>query len=229
MELDWHRILFSDHPYSFFIEIFVRTPLMFLAVVIILRLTGKRGIQQLSIFEMVMIITLGSAAGDSMFYDDVGLLHALAVFGIILLIYRLLIYIIAKSEKAEMLLEGEPLYLVRDGVMCMNEIKGDEMGADEFFGELRGHNIEHLGQLRYVILEDTGKLSIFYSRDADIKPGLPILPDEYRKKSKQISRPGIYSCARCGKTREHQTTDAENCELCENNEWVLAINTKRIT
>src|SRR5690606_6156914 len=101
MEIDWHRIFFSDHPYSFFIEILIRTPLMFLAVVILLRLTGKRGVQQLSIFEMVMIITLGSAAGDSMFYEDVGLFHALAVFLIILLAYRFIIILISRSEKAE--------------------------------------------------------------------------------------------------------------------------------
>ena len=110
MEIDWHRILFSDQPYAFFIEILIRTPTMFLAVVAILRLTGKRGVQQLSIFEMVMIISLGSAAGDSMFYEDVGLLHAVAVFALILLVYKLLILVIAKSKKAEKLLEGEPLY-----------------------------------------------------------------------------------------------------------------------
>src|SRR5690554_6866879 len=193
MEIDWHRIFFSDHPYTFFIEILIRTPIMFLAVVIILRLSGKRGVQQLSIFEMVMIITLGSAAGDSMFYDDVGLFHALSVFLIVLIAYRLIIILIAKSEKAEKILEGEPLYLLREGKMCLNEIDSNEMGADEFFGELRGNNIEHLGQLRYVILEDTGKLSIFYYPDKEVRPGLPILPDEYYKKDNKIEHPGLYA------------------------------------
>src|SRR5690606_40427384 len=107
--------------------------------------TGKRGVQQLSSFEMVMIITLGSAVGDSMFYEDVGLFHALAVFVVVLIAYRLIIFFIAKSEKVEKLLEGEPLYLLRDGRMCVNEIGGSEMGADEFFGELRSQSIEHLG------------------------------------------------------------------------------------
>src|SRR5690606_6308436 len=171
MDIDWHRVLFSDHPYSFFIEILIRTPLMFLAVVFILRLTGKRGVQQLSIFEMVMIITLGSAAGDSMFYNDVGLLHAVAVFLIILLVYRLVIYIIAKSEKAEIMLEGEPVYIIRDGRLCLGAVNGTELGSDEFFGALRDKNIEHLGQVRYAILEDSGKVSVFYFPDDEVKPG----------------------------------------------------------
>src|SRR5690606_33343494 len=228
MEMDWHRIFFSDHPYSFFIEILIRTPLMFLAVVFILRLTGKRGVQQLSIFEMVMIITLGSAAGDSMFYEDVGLFHALAVFGIILIAYRLIIYFIAKSEKFEKLLEGEALCLLRDGRMCVNEIGGDAMGADEFFGELRSQSIEHLGQRRYVILEDSGKLSIFYKADHEVKAGLPILPDDYNRKSQKIEQDGLYACARCGYTQMLQPADLTNCEYCKNTEWVKAIDRKRI-
>lgn len=229
MKIDWHRIFFSDHPYSFFLEILIRTPIMFLAVVVILRLTGKRGIQQLSIFEMVMIITMGSAAGDSMFYDDVGLLHCIAVFGIILIVYRVLILVIARSEKAEMLLEGQPIYLLRNGKMCLSEIDNDEMGADEFFGELRSQNVEHLGQLRYVILEDTGKLSVFYYPDDKVRPGLPVLPDDYNKKSSRIEQPGLYACARCGNTQPQKQTDSAICELCGNHEWVMAIDSKRIT
>lgn len=202
---------------------------MFLAVVILLRLTGKRGVQQLSIFEMVMIITLGSAAGDSMFYEDVGLFHGLAVFLIILLVYRFMIILISRSEKAEKLLEGEPIYLLREGKICLNEIKGDEMGADEFFGELRGHNIDHLGQLRCVILEDTGKLSVFYFSDEEVRPGLPILPDDYNKKSSHIKHRGLYACARCGNTQTLITSDFVLCARCKNKEWVMAIKSKRIT
>lgn len=228
MEIDWHRIFFSDHPYSFFIEILIRTPLMFLAVVLILRLTGKRGVQQLSIFEMVMIITLGSAAGDSMFYEDVGIFHALAVFAIILLAYRIIILLIAKSEKVEKLLEGEALYLLKEGRMCVNEIGGSEMGVDEFFGELRSQSIEHLGQLRYVILEDTGKLSVFYQPDQEVKPGLPILPDDYNRKSNNIEQAGLYACSRCGYTQMLQQSDLVICEYCKNDKWVKAIDRKRI-
>jgi len=229
MDLDWHRIFFSDHPYSFFIEILLRTPIMFFAVVLVLRLSGKRGVNQLSIFEMVMIITLGSAAGDAMFYEDVGMLHALTVFVIVFVLYRVVILIIAKSEKAEMLLEGKPIYIVKEGRLCMEEINGYEMGSDEFFGELRGHNIEHLGQIRYAILEDTGKVNVFYFQDDEVKSGLPILPDEYNKKGRQIKKSGLYACARCGDTHFFQPVETAFCPRCHHEEWVEAIDRRRIT
>lgn len=229
MEIDWHRLFFSDQPYSFFIEILIRTLIMFTAAVITLRLAGKREVQQLSIFEMVMIITLGSAAGDPMFYEDVGVLHALAVFTIVLGAYRLMIGLITRSKRAETLLEGKPQYVIREGRLCIGEMPNDELGSDEFFGQLRGHSIEHLGQLRCVILEDTGKLSVFFYPDEEVRPGLPILPDEYFAKSQNIKKSGLYSCTHCGYTDHQDPSEKTTCKICKNVEWVEAINRKRIS
>ena len=69
-------------------------------------------------------------------------------------------------------------------------LTGQDLGSDEFFGELRSHNIEHLGQIRYAILEDTGRISVFYFPDDEVIPGLPILPDDYNKKQQQITKSG---------------------------------------
>jgi uncharacterized membrane protein YcaP (DUF421 family) len=229
MELDWHRILFSDQPYEFFIEILIRTPLMFLAVVLVLRFTGKRGVQQLSIFEMVMIITLGSAAGDSMFYEDVGILHAIAVFALVLAVYRLLIWSITKFDKFELLMEGKPIYIIRDGKMCLENLKSKELGSDEFFGTLRGQNIDQLGQVRCAVLEDTGSLSVFYFADEEVIPGLPILPDEYNRKSRQITQTALYACTKCARTYDLQPASETECPVCQNKEWVKAVDRKRIT
>lgn len=49
---------------------------MFTILLLTLKLAGKRGVKQLSIFETVIIIALGSAAGDPMFYEDVGIVPA---------------------------------------------------------------------------------------------------------------------------------------------------------
>ncbi len=229
MEIDWHRIFFSDQPYTFFLEILFRTTIMFIVVVVVLRLTGKRGVQQLSIFEIVMILTLGSAAGDPMFYQEVGLLHAIAVFAVVLGIYRLMIYVLAKNEKIEEFLEGKAIYIIRDGLLCLDEIAGDELGSDEFFATLRGQNVEHFGQIRCAIMENAGTISVFYFADEDVRPGLPILPDEYNKKSKKIDQHGLYACTYCGSTVQHRPSENVVCRRCGAEDWVLAIDRKRIT
>jgi len=78
--MNWQELLFGDESLSFLLIIAIRTFLMFLLVLILLRLTGKRSIKQLSIFEIVMIIALGSAAGDPMIYKEIGVLQASIVF-----------------------------------------------------------------------------------------------------------------------------------------------------
>ena len=64
MEFDWNKIFLSDLDWSFALEIVFRTILMFALILLMLRLSGKKGVRQLSIFEVAIIIALGSAVGD---------------------------------------------------------------------------------------------------------------------------------------------------------------------
>src|SRR5688572_17234972 len=98
---DWERILFNETPVNFLLEVALRSTIMFLMLLIVLKLAGKRGVKQLSIFEMVIIISLGSAAGDPMFYEDVGIVHALVVFVIVMGLYRFITWLTGKSSWVE--------------------------------------------------------------------------------------------------------------------------------
>ncbi len=61
--MNWQELLWGHEGQSFLLEITLRTFIMFLLVLILLRLTGKRSIKQFSIFEMVMIIALEPRVG----------------------------------------------------------------------------------------------------------------------------------------------------------------------
>ncbi|CAM5246485.1 Membrane protein OS=Stutzerimonas stutzeri OX=316 GN=UF78_10185 PE=3 SV=1 [Stutzerimonas stutzeri] len=76
---DWQRILLDDFPLLFIAEVSMRALFAFVAVFAFLKISGRRGIRQLSVFELVIILTLGSAAGDVSFYEDVPLLPIIAV------------------------------------------------------------------------------------------------------------------------------------------------------
>lgn len=68
------QMLIGEFPLTFLLEVAVRVSAAFLAVFFFLKFSGRRGIRQLSRFELVVILTLGSAAGDVTFYEDVPLL-----------------------------------------------------------------------------------------------------------------------------------------------------------
>jgi len=224
---DWPRILFNDLPYEFLVEIAFRCFVMFTAALITLRLTGKRGIKQLSIFELVIIISLGSAAGDPMFYEDVGLIPALAVFIFVLLFYRLLTWLSSKSEKFETFVEGRPIYIVEDGQICFNNFKREDLSTEELFMELRNQGVSHLGQVKLAILEPSGVLSIYFYKDEEVKTGLCILPREYNNKTEVITAAGEYGCTCCGYVVHAKPGSKPICPKCKTNKWAVTRNEQR--
>ena len=225
--MNWHEIFFGQEENSFYLEIIFRTIIMFLVVVVTLKLTSKRAIKQLSIFEMVMIIALGSAAGDPMFYKEVGIFQAVTVFIIVLVSYRMIIWLITRFEKVEFLLEGKPVYIIKEGRFTKRSSTEMELGADELFSELRNKNINHLGQVKRALLETNGTISILFFEDEAIIPGLPIWPEDYNKKSKNISEKGLYACSNCGLTEIIPATDCKKCDFCNNEEWVNTLDCQR--
>lgn len=227
MNLDWHTIFINDLDFPYAMEIGLRTLLMFGFVLLLLRLSGKKGVRQLTIFEVAIIIALGSAAGDPMFNKDVAILPAILVFVMILGMYRLLIYFAARNERIESILEGDPMYVIEDGMFTVEEEGHTAFAKDEFFAEMRSASIEHVGQVRTGILETNGQLSFFYYSDDDVKPGLPVLPKPYRQRSKKIASPGHYACTYCANV-EMLSKETE-CQRCGRDEWVIAIETLRIS
>lgn len=228
MDLDWNKIFIGELDFSFAVEIVIRTLIMFSMVLLILRLSGKKGVRQLSLFEVAIIIALGSAAGDPMFSKDISILPSMIVFASIIILYRTITYFAMKSERFEDIIEGEPLYVIEDGKFVLGIRKDHTFAKDEFFSEMRQESIEHVGQVKTAILETTGNISFYYYTDDEVDYGLPILPKAYEKKHLEITKNDIYSCGYCGQT-EKLNIGKHKCPRCDREEWVAAINTIRLT
>ena len=226
--LDWEQIFLFDKSLVFLIEVSFRTFIMFVVLLLTLKLTGKRGVRELSVFETVIIIALGSAAGDPMFYEEVAILPALTVFLVVIVCYRLLTWLTGKSKRFEHFMEGKTECFIKEGKFAVDTFNKESLAQDEFFSELRQQSISHLGQVEYAYLETTGEVSIFFYDDDAVKYGLPILPHLFSKKVKDISHNGIFACAHCGNVEE-LPVGKEICRICKKEEWVEAIRTKRIS
>src|SRR5690606_10787104 len=155
---EWGRVLLNDLPVEFLWEVLFRTAVMFLCLLMVIRFTGKRGVRQLSVFEIVIIVGLGSAAGDPMFYEGVGLLPALVTFLTVVLLYRFVTWLVAKSKRFEKIVEGEPVCLIENGRFAIDDFKKEGLAQDEFFMELRIQHVEHLGQVRQALIEIDGEI-----------------------------------------------------------------------
>lgn len=224
---EWGRVLLNDLPVIFLLEVIFRTVIMFTVVLLTLKFAGKRGVKQLSVFEVVIIISLGSAAGDPMFYEDVGLLPAMLVFLVILMLYRCVTWLLGKSRKFEYFIEGNVQNIIEDGQFSIQSFEKEDLALDEFFSELRSKSIEHLGQVRNAYIETNGTISVYFYEDIYVKYGLPIRPQLFAVKSTTIPKSGTYACTFCANVQELEPI-AATCSNCRRNEWVEAIKTRRV-
>lgn len=229
LAINWKDLLLGAEDWSFLPEVLVRTVIMFLIIIIGLRFLGKRGVKQLSVFELVVIIGLGSAAGDPMFYKEVGILFSLAVFVVVIALYAILTFFLAKSDRFEDLVEGKPACLIEEGVFVLDSFKKEHLGSDEFFSELRLRGVSHLGQVETAIVETSGDLSVFFYEDQDVKYGLPVMHDSLESASNYIKKEGMYACIFCGYTEEKQVGTAGKCRNCAHEEWIEASRKRRVT
>lgn len=226
---DLHRMALDKVPMDFLGEVALRSLYTFILVFLFLKITGRRGVRQMSLFEVLIILTLGSAAGDVAFYDDVPMLPVLVVFITLAVLYRLVMWLMAHSEKMEDLLEGKPVVIIEDGELAWSKLNSANMTEFEFFMELRLNGVEQLGQVKLAILETNGQISVYFFADEDVKPGLSILPKHCTQRFKVMPEAGDYACIRCSEVVEMNAGDHQLCPRCANPEWSKASRAKRVT
>ena len=201
---DLHRMLIGDEPPLFLLEIAFRTVVIYAYTLVLIRWIGSRSIAQLSLVEFLLVIALGSAVGDAMFYPDVPLLHCLVVITIVVLLDKALSYIVARKPRLEDFIEGKSVEVVRQGIINCDALERQNLGHDELFEQLRLKEIEQLGQVRAAFLETNGLISVFKVDPPVESPGLQINPPwdvsepASHKAGEKQSRKARFACRRCG-------------------------------
>lgn len=173
---DLGRMLIGDEPPLFLLEIALRTVIIYAYTLFLIRWIGSRSIGQLSLVEFLLVIALGSAVGDAMFYPDVPLIHCMTVITVVVLLDKSLSYVVARNRKLEDVIEGISVEVVRDGGILWQALKQLNVGHDELFEQLRLKQVRHLGQVRAAYFETNGLLSVFTVDDLPARPGLVIEP-----------------------------------------------------
>ena len=224
---DLQRMLIDEFPISFLYEVIFRSILAYVAVFLFLKCSGRRGIRQLSLFELVVILTLGSAAGDVSLYHDVAFLPVAVVFVTLLILYRLTIFAIRRNEYFHALIEGDPLTVIKDGLFELKSLKKLNISSGELLMEFRQRGVEHLGQVRLAIVETDGDVSIYFFATENVRPGLSVLPPEHREEYKIATHSGIHCCVNCGFSQRIESGNGAQCARCDSDIWSAALSNRR--
>lgn len=224
---DLQRIFFGDLPLLFLFEIALRTAIMLFYTLFLIRMMGKRGLSHISLFEFVLIIALGSAVGDPMFYPDIPVIHGMIVITVVVAIQQMLVWVTNRSENMETALEGRPEMLVKDGRFVLETLKTSARSRNEIYMGLRLVEIEQLGEVKRSYLEINGEMSVFKFDAAEVRPGLSVIPEHTYStpmmKGETVPNMGDYACMHCGEVislESNQTFPA--CPECQHEEWARA-------
>jgi uncharacterized membrane protein YcaP (DUF421 family) len=175
---DLFRILFGEEQWAtswFYLEIVLRTTVMYLYTILLARVVGHDAIGQLGPFEFVLVIAVGSAAGDPMFYPEVGLLQGIAVITVVMLLHRGTGAITARFRTVEKVVQGHAILVVEDGQVVEDALGAGRLTQGELMSLLRSAGVRNTGEVEHAYLEPTGKLSVF-RLDKPAASGIPTLP-----------------------------------------------------
>ena len=186
--LEWQRLLLGLAPPLYLVEIVLRMLMLFALLLLVVRLLGKREHQSLSPMQQMLMIALGSAAGDVMLYPEISIAYAaLVLIGITLLTVALEL-LANRSQALRDYLESRPRVLVHDGKIDRDALRKERTTERELFASLRGAGAVAMAQVDVAVLEVTGAISVILN---DRKPATRDLIDYLLDPS--VPQPGLMS------------------------------------
>lgn len=141
-------------------EFVVRAVVVYVFLLAMLRLTGKRQVGQMSPFDLVLLLILSNAVQNSMNGGDNSITGGLILAGTLIGINSFLGWATFRSKTLEGLLEGRPVFLVHHGKIDHHALKEAQMTIHELDAALRAAGHVGPATVRYAVLENTGKISV---------------------------------------------------------------------
>ena len=148
------------------IEIVVRTAIVYLALLLGLRLTGKRQVGQMTPFDFLLLLLLANAVQNAMTGPDTSLPGGLAAAATLLGVNMLVAWLARRNAKTEQFIEGTPTLLIRRGQILVPNLVREGITREDLLRSLREHGVETVEEVRSAILEVDGSVSVLKEDEA---------------------------------------------------------------
>jgi uncharacterized membrane protein YcaP (DUF421 family) len=141
-------------------ELIVRSLLVYLFLIVVLRLTGRRQVGQLAPFDLVLLLVLSNTVQNSMNGGDNSLIGGL-ISATTLIVVNLLVGVVTfRSKRLERLIEGRPEILIHDGRLYEDVLARTQLTRHEVNAALRQAGCSCMEEVHTAILENNGSISV---------------------------------------------------------------------
>lgn len=157
-----------------YINIIIRTLIGFFSFFILMRFMGKREVGQLSLFDLIIILSMADlmVLGIDGFEDDI--FYSLIPMVIVAIIQIVIALVSLKFAKIRNIVDGKSSYIIINGQVDINEMKKQRYNMDDLYTQLRSEGIKSIQEVEIAVLETSGKLSSFKKKE-DIDASLPVI------------------------------------------------------
>ncbi len=134
--------------------------LAYAALVIMLRLSQKRTLSKMNVFDFVFVVALGSTLATTILSPDVALADGLVAFGALMGLQILLSWLCATSHRVDSFVNGEPSLIFHNGNFLKGAMLRERVTKEELLLATRCQGVADLGTVDSIVLETNGELSV---------------------------------------------------------------------
>jgi uncharacterized membrane protein YcaP (DUF421 family) len=140
-------------------DLVARTVIIILVVFLLTRVVGRRELSSLEPFDVILLVVVGDLVQQGITQSDDSVTGSTIVLATVALLTVGISYLSFRVPRLRPLLEGEPIVLVVDGETIDRNLRRERLTMDDLLAEARAQQIASLGEVRFAVLETSGKIS----------------------------------------------------------------------
>ena len=145
------------HPWW---EMVLRGAAVYVAVLVLVRLVGKRTVGQFTPFDLVLVVVLGESVGHSLVGEDHSLAGGLILAATLLSLNWGLGFLTARWPAFDRVVEGRPVLLARSGELYRDVLRKQSLSEKEFNMAMREQGVSDVAEVELAMLETSGNITI---------------------------------------------------------------------
>ena len=139
---------------------------MFATLSISMKLMGKRAIGELEVEELVTTLLISEICSIPIDDPNIPLLNALIPLLFIVSCEVIISFFKNKSGKLKRIIDGDSVFLIKNGILNQKELKNNRISIEEFFATLRQNGVGSITEINHCVLEANGKISVLKKDNA---------------------------------------------------------------
>lgn len=141
-------------------EFMVRAGVVYVFLLVLLRLTGKRQVGQLAPFDLVLLLVLSNAVQNSMNGNDGSITAGLILASSLVGLNWIVGWLTYNNKHLEAIIEGRPVILIHDGHIYADAMRRVQMTRHELEASLRANGCAGPEEVRFAVLENNGHVTV---------------------------------------------------------------------